>query len=261
MPSGLGVLTVRELKKWLRAPFPALGLFVVPVVWVFIFGSALNAAFFSSGAHPSTLEGAPDYFNFMATGMAVSMSLTYAGRTGASLFTDRFTGYLDRLLVSPATRSTIIASKIMGGMVLGMIQALILILMSIPLGLSLRYLNPISAFLILGTFLLLSFGFCCVFLFISLRIRRWQSQQLVGSLVVTPITFLSSVFYPVSKLPAILQGLVLLNPLSYAADASRALFFQPSGWLSATFQTDFLALLIFAAGSFAALLFAYKKWL
>ena len=259
MPSGLGILTMRELKKWLRFPFPLLGLFVVPIVWVFIFGSALNAAF--SSATQSTLEGAPNYFNFMATGMAVSMSLTYAGRAGASLFTDRFTGYLDRLKVSPATRSTIIISKVFGGMILGMIQALVLIALSVPIGLDLQAITPISLVLIVGTFMLLSFGFCCVFIFVSLRIRRWQTQQLIGPLVVTPLQFLSSVFYPASRLPTILKGFVYLNPLSYAADASRVLFFTPSSWLSGTFQLDFFAMLLFAGASALALLIGYKLWL
>lgn len=257
----LSILTLRELKKWLKLPFPALGLLVGPIVWVFIFGNALNAAFFSSGAQASLLEGAPNYFNFMASGMAVSMSLTYAGRTGASLFTDRFTGYLDRLLVSPATRSTIVVAKIFGGVILSLIQAVILLAMSAPLGLELRYLGPASLGLIFCTFVLLAGGFCSVFLLVSLRTRRWQTQQLVGPLVVTPITFLSTVFYPASKLPVVLQGLVRLNPLSYAADGIRILFFQPSPWLVPAFRTDILALLFFFAASTAVLAAAYRRWL
>jgi ABC-2 type transport system permease protein len=257
----LSVLTLRELKKWLRTPFPALGLFIGPIVWVFIFGNALNAAFFSSGGASSTLEGAPNYFNFMASGMAVSMSLTYAARTGASLFTDRFTGYLDRLKISPATRSTIIMAKVLGGVILSLIQAGILLFMSAPLGLDLRYLSPASVALVLATFVLLSAGFCSVFLLVSLRTKRWQTQQLVGPLVVTPITFLSSVFYPATKLPPILQKLVLLNPLSYAADAARQLFFHPTPWLIPALQLDMLALGVFAAGASAALALAYRFWL
>ncbi len=252
---------MRELKKWLKTPFPALGLFVGPIVWVFIFGNALNAAFFSSGTNSSVLQGAPNYFNFLATGMAVNMTTTYSSRAGGSVFTDRFTGYLDRLLTSPSSRSTIVVSKILGGMTLSLIQALVLLLMSLPMGLSVAGLTPISAALFILTLVLLSLGFSSTFVILSLRTRRWQTQQLVGPLIVTPITFLSTVFYPASRLPLILQGLVLLNPLSYAADATRVLFFQPSPWLVSSFQTSFLALVIFAAAAFGVLTVLYRRWL
>ena len=261
MFEGLGVLTVRELKKWLKTPFPALGLFVGPIVWVFIFGNALNSAFFSSGSSTSVLQGAPNYFSFLATGMAVNMTTTYSSRSGGSLFTDRFTGYLDRLLTSPASRATIVVSKILGGMILSLIQAFVLLVMSIPLGLSITELSPASAVLFVLTLMLLSLGFSATFLILSLRTRRWQTQQLVGPLIVTPVTFLSTVFYPASRLPLILQGLVRLNPLSYAADAARALFYQPSAWTSLTFQTNVLALLVFTAAAFVVLTAAYRRWL
>jgi ABC-2 type transport system permease protein len=261
MLSELWVLTLRELKKWLKTPFPALGLFVGPIVWVFIFGTALNSAFFSSGTSVATLEGAPDYFNFMATGMAVSMGLTYASRAGGSLFTDRFTGYLETLLVSPAARSTIVVSKVLAGVVLSLIQAFVLLAMSVPIGLNLSYIDALSFVLIVALFLLLSFGFGAIFLIISLRTKRWQSQQLVAPLVVTPLTFLSSVFYPVTKLPQILQALSLLNPLSYAADALRELFFQHSPWLSAAFQFNMLALVGFTAAASGVLAVTHRMWL
>jgi len=260
MLGDLWVLTLRELKKWLRTPFPALGLFVGPIVWVFVFGTALNSAFFS-GTQSSSLDGAPDYFNFIATGMAVSMTLTYASRAGSSLFTDRFTGYLDRLLVSPVSRGTIVASKILGGVVLSLIQAGVLLALSIPIGLDVQNLSPASFLVFIGSLLLLSFGFCSSFLILSLKTKRWQTQQLVGPLVVTPLTFLSSVFYPVSKLPSILWSLVQLNPLSYAASASRDLFFQPSPLASGAFITDVAALLIFAVASGLVLLVTSRKWL
>jgi ABC-2 type transport system permease protein len=261
MLEGLGVLTVRELKKWLKTPFPALGLFVGPIVWVFIFGNALNSAFFSSGSSLSTLQGSPDYFNFLATGMAVNMTTTYSSRAGGSLFTDRFTGYLDRLLTSPASRATIIVSKILGGMILSLVQALVLLVMSIPLGLTVGGLSLVSAGLFVLTLVLLSSGFSAAFVILSLRTRRWQTQQLVGPLIVTPVTFLSTVFYPASRLPPILQGLVQLNPLSYAADMARALFFQPSAWLTVGFQTNLLALAAFVLAAFAVLTVSYKRWL
>lgn len=261
MLEGFGVLTVRELKKWLKAPFPALGLFVGPIVWVFIFGNALNSAFFGGGTGSASLQGSPDYFNFLATGMAVNMTTTYASRSGGSLFTDRFTGYLDRLLSSPASRATIVVSKILAGTILSLVQALVLLLMSLPLGLDASRLTPVSAFLFAVTLVLLSMGFSASFVVLSLRTRRWQSQQLVGPLVVTPLSFLSTVFYPASRLPPVLQGLVLINPLSYAADAARALFFQPSPWLSATFQTSMLSLVAFVVAAFAVLTLTYRRWL
>lgn len=255
----LWVLSKRELRSWLKSPFLSATFIVGPVIWIFVFGNAFNAAFFSTGGSPPALEGAPNYFNYVATAMLVVMPMAFAGRTGASIFADRFKGYLDRLLVAPVSRETILLSKISASMILGLAQSIVLIGLTVPFGLYLTDLNAVSLAAIVGAVALLSYGFSCVFLLISMRIRRWPTQQLVGSLLTTPIMFFSNAFYPQSRLPGILAGLVELNPLSYGIDAVRKLFFGASA--GTPVFVDLLVLVGFALAASAAVLVASRKWL
>ncbi len=257
----LWVLSKRELRSWLKSPFLSATFIVGPVIWIFVFGNAFNSAFFSSGGTPVGLEGAPNYFNYVATAMMVVMPMAFAGRTGASIFADRFKGYLDRLLVAPVSRPTILLSKISASMILGLAQSVILIGLTVPFGLYLADLNLASVVAILGAVALLSYGFSCVFLLISMRIRRWPTQQLVGSLLTTPIMFFSNAFYPQSRLPGVLAGLVALNPLSYGIDAVRKLFFGASGGAMEGVSVDLLVLVGFALAASGAVLVASRKWL
>ena len=58
-------------------------------------------------------------------------------------------------------------------------------------------------------------------LFAGLGVYLPDSQHLVNMLV-TPLLFLSPIFYPVSKLPEWLQGAILFNPMTIMIEAVRA---------------------------------------
>ncbi|MFI5420655.1 MAG: ABC transporter permease, partial [Nitrososphaerales archaeon] len=185
--SKLWILILRELRNWIRSPILALTFIIGPALWVFVFGNAFNAAFFASGGNTSSLQGAPNYFNFIATGMFVVLPMAFASRTGATIFADRFKGYLDRLLVSPTSRGTIVLSKIFAGVILGAVQATALLILSVPLGVTIPNFSVLSLTVLLLAVVMLSYGFSSVFLMVSMRIRRFPTQQMVGSLITTPL--------------------------------------------------------------------------
>jgi ABC-2 type transport system permease protein len=257
----LWVLTRRELRSWLKSPFLSATFIIGPVIWIFVFGNAFNHAFFGSGTSIGTLDGAPDYFNFVATAMLVVMPMAFAGRTGASIFADRFKGYLDRLLVSPVRRETILLAKIFASLILGLVQTLILMAVTVPFGLDVSNVTLASFGALLLTVVLLSYGFSSVFLIVSMRIRRWPTQQLVGSIITTPIMFFSNAFYPQNRLPGLLGGLVSLNPLSYGIDAVRGLFFGDGTSTVKPVMLNLEVLVAFAAIASVVLFITSRKWL
>jgi ABC-2 type transport system permease protein len=255
------VLTMRELRSWARSPFFSLSFLVGPFIWVFVFGNAFNSAFFTPGSASSELEGAPNYFSFLCTGMLVVMPMTFSGRTGTSIFADRAKGYLDRLLVSPTSRATIVHAKVFGSMILGMLQAVILLAVAVPFGLSLPSFTPLGVAILVASVLLLSYGFSTLYLIMSMRIRRWATQQFAVTLLSTPIMFISNAFYPGSKIPHWIGGLAALNPISYAINITRSLFFGGSAAINSTLALNFGVLVAFAAACSVALLVTSREWL
>lgn len=256
----LRTLIMRELRNWIRSPILAVTFIIGPALWIFVFGNAFNAAFFSSGGDVSSLQGAPDYFNYISTGMFVVLPMAFASRTGATIFADRFKGYLDRLLVSPTSRRTILLAKIFAGVILGAVQATALLILTVPLGVRIPNFTPLTIGVLLLTVMMLSYGFSSVFLMISMRIHRFPTQQMVGSLITTPLMFLSNAFYPSSRLPSWIAWLVALNPVSYAISITRQIFFQTTTiGVGTEFNLSMLALFVLLAST--AIFITSKKWL
>ncbi len=257
----LRILAVREIKNWTKSPVLSLTFFVVPFLWLVVFGKAFNSAFFAGGADRSLLQGAPDYFNFIATGMLVVLPIGFAARTGASIFADRFRGYLDRLLVTPTSRETIVLGKVLAGVILSTIQGGIMTALAIYLGLELPPLTLVSLALLGATVIMVAYGFSGIFLMISMRIRRWPTQQLVASMVTTPIMFLSNAFYPESRIPAALTILVEVNPVSHAIAIAREIFFGGGPSLTPGFIDNFAILVAFVLLTTLGLVVTSRKWL
>lgn len=72
---------------------------------------------------------------------------------------------------------------------------------------------------LLAIFVLVLLGFS--WLLAGLGVYLPDSQHLVGMLI-TPLMFLSPVFYPVAMLPEWLQGVIIFNPLTLMIEAVRA---------------------------------------
>jgi len=254
------ILSEREIRGWVKSPFLALSFVIRPVLWVFVFGGALNAAF-SAGSSPAALSGASDYFSYLGVGMLSAMPMLLATRAGASLFQDRSGGYLDRLLVAPVSRATIALTKVFGTVLFGLSQSVILLALGIPFGLHVSNLSVVSVVASLAGVFLLAWGFSAFFMILTFRIKRWADMQLISSLNF-PIMLFSKVFYPSSRLPSWMVAFTNYNPVSYSADISRTLMFGSDGALaSSAVITAFAVLTAFALLTSALVLVLAKEWL
>jgi len=254
------ILTLREVRGWVRSPFLAISFVIRPVLWVFVFGGALNSAF-SGGSSTATLEGASDYFSFLAVGMLSAMPMLLATRAGASLFQDRAGGYLDRLLVAPVSRTTIALTKVLGTVLFGLSQSVILLILAIPFGLHASNLTVVSVLAsMLGVFLL-AWGYSAFFMILTFRIKRWADMQLISSLNF-PIMLFSKVFYPSGRLPSWMVTFVNYNPVSFSADISRTLMFGTDAALTSPATiVAFAVLFAFALLMSALVLVLAREWL
>jgi ABC-type multidrug transport system permease subunit len=79
-----------------------------------------------------------------------------------------------------------------------------------------------------GIMLLLGLGAAWLGALLGLSLRNVEAVSAVMSIVMLPLTFLSSAFIPLSGLPGWLRAIAVWNPLSAVADAVRTLFGNPS---------------------------------
>lgn len=258
---GLWALTNRELKKWYKEPVVLLLSLIQPVVWLGLYGKSLNfGALFTGGSFnipglnipKSVLDqignqvmlstfGTTDYFSFLAVGMLSFVALFTAMFSGMSIVWDRRFGFLDKILTTPVPRGSIIMAKVLSSTIRGLIQSAIVLVLAVLLGMDVSKITPVG---IAGTFaalFLMVFGLSSVFVMLALRSTNWQSQMAIMNLLNLPLLFASNALFPAKFMPAWLQYVVKVNPISYATDIGRQMLLGSTGLNTLGFDFSYLA--------------------
>lgn len=132
----------------------------------------------------------------------------------------------EQILVGPFTRAQYILSIILATLIIGIVGSLFVFLLAFPvlgtaLSITLQGQLLIALALFFGT---LFFGGLAIAL--SVALRSSETFQVVSSFTFFVFLFTSSVFYPATKAPAIIQFVSYLNPLTYSTDLFRAGIFD-----------------------------------
>lgn len=255
---GLWALTNRELKKWYKEPVFLFMSIVQPVVWMGLFGKAMNiGSIFTSGSFPvpegvdpqlvsqQIMEqtfGTPDYFSYMSVGMLSFVVLFTAMFSGMSIVWDRRLGFLNKVLSTPVARGSIIFAKVFSAVVRSLIQAGIVLLVAFLLGLKLGpSFNALSLFGVFVALFLVCIGLSSIFILIAIRSTRWETQMAVVNLLNLPLLFGSNALFPTHLMPDWLRMFTKINPITYVTDATRQLLLFQTDWTQLMFDLFFLA--------------------
>lgn len=250
---GLWALTNRDLRKWYTNPYQLIISLVQPVIWMGLFGKALNfSSFISSGAPPGEVNaimqsffGTTSYFSYLVCGMLVFIVLFTSAFSGMSVVWDRRFGFMNKALTTPVSRGTIVMGKILQSVGRSLIQAAVVLVIGIALGMSTGNLTAQGVAGAFAVIFMVAMGLSGLFVMLSLRSSDWQTQMAIINLLNLPLLFASNALFPVRIMPGWLQDVVRVNPVSYAIDAIRQLLIGATGmnalWL------DFVVVVGFAA--------------
>jgi ABC-2 type transport system permease protein len=230
---GVWALTNRDLLKWYKNPIQLFISLIQPVVWLGLFGKALNfGAFISSQPGITSAEvsainlrtfGTSSYFSYLAAGQLAFIILFTAAFAGMSVVWDRRFGFMNKALSTPVGRGAIVTGKILQSVIRSLIQAAIVLGIAVVLGMDTTSFGALS---MAGTFVMLflmSFGLSSLFVMLALRSADWQTQMALINLLNLPLLFASNAMLPISIMPGWLQTVVKFNPVSYANDGVRQL--------------------------------------
>jgi len=204
------VMWLRQMKRFLRSKGRLISTIVQPLFFLFILGSGFRSVV--------TLGEGGDYLYFLAPGI-VAMSILFSSMfTGVSVLWDKQFGFLQEVLVAPISRFSIIIGRTLGGATTALIQGFIILFIAIGLGV------PISsffgllltiAFMVLIAFTAVGFG-----LIIASKMQDFQAFPLIMNLIILPLLFLSSAFFPVASNET-MKAIAFFNPLFYMVDGLR----------------------------------------
>jgi ABC-2 type transport system permease protein len=188
-----------------------------PFLYVVLFAPLLKPLAATRGFPPG---GA---YNFFVPGLLIQLGLFGAAGVGFSLIAELRSGVIERFRVTPVSRVALLLGRALRDILTLIIQALVLLLVSIPFGLRFEV-GPVLV--VLGLVALLGLGMACVAYACALWLKDENSYAPLIFTASLPLLLLSGVLLPLTLAPDWLRKIAAANPLSYAVDAARALFLQ-----------------------------------
>ncbi|MEE8619741.1 MAG: ABC transporter permease [Dehalococcoidia bacterium] len=208
------VIAYRELLRFVQDKPRMFSSFSMPIIFLIIFGAGF-------GRLIGQMMPGVDYIQFMYPGILAMTVLMTSVMSGVSIVWDREFGFLKEVLVSPLSRSGVLAGKAVGAAIIAIIQGAIMLVLApivnVPINLG-------TVLALLPLLLILSLTLSGLGLLIGARMRSQQGFQIVMQLVIFPMMFLSGIFFPVSGVATWLEVLSKLNPVTYGIDAIRQVF-------------------------------------
>ncbi len=214
------VIAELEMRKLRHDASEVITRAVQPVLWLLVFGEVFTQA----RAIPT---GNLRYLDFMAPGILAQSVLFIAIFYGIAIIWERDLGIVHKFLASPTPRAALVSGKALSAGVRALSQAVIIYVLAWLLGVAIDW-NPLA---LLGVLLvvLLSAGFFSTFsLIIACLVKTRERFMGIGQVLTMPLFFASNAIYPISIMPAWLQVISHVNPLTYEVDALRALMLTGS---------------------------------
>ncbi len=230
-----------ELRKLMRDPAELVSRAVQPLLWLLVFGQVL--------ARVRAIDtGQLGYLAFMTPGILAQSVLFSAIFYGISVIWERDLGIVQKLLVSPASRASLIIGKAISADFRGIVQACVIYLIALLLRVPVR-LEPAA---VLGVLVVVTLGsavFATFSLVIACAVKTRERFMGIGQVLTMPLFFASNAIYPLQIMPPWLRVIAQVNPLTYVVDALRQLMIQGGhsiyglGWDCAVLTLVFLVLL------------------
>ncbi len=210
----VGLMARRTLAKVLRRPVVLTFSLVQPLMWMALFG------FLFSRVRLDAVSDGLEYLDFLAPGVSVMTVLFGASQSGIGWIRDIQTGFLPRLLNTPANPQLLLLGKIAADVVRLLLQALVVLLLALLLG---ARLAPSWSALPLAALCVALFAsaFSCVSSAIALKTRAQEAMATFVHVVNMPLLFTSTALMPVRQMPDWLASVARFNPLSLTVDAWR----------------------------------------
>jgi ABC-2 type transport system permease protein len=238
----------REFVRFLRQRSRIVGALVSPIVFWALIGMGLGRSFSPEGSTQRI-----SYLEYFFPGTLVLIVLFTAIFSTISIIEDRREGFLQSVLVSPASRTSIALGKILGGASLAWMQGMLFCLLAPLSGIHLG--AGAIAGLVVITFLV-AFGVTGMGFLIAWPMDSSQGFHAIMNVFLIPLWLLSGALFPASGAPRWLQWVMWCNPLTYCVEAVRSMFYPNvaavTGGGHPSLLLSLAVVIAFGAATFAA---------
>jgi Nod factor-specific ABC transporter NodJ protein len=185
---------------------------VSPLLYLIAFGYAMGREI--------RLEG-HSYMEFLIPGLVAMSSMTQSFAISSEINIARFYWHIfEEFQAAPISNAAYVLGEVLAGMTRAFLAVLVILFLGLVFGVILSY-----NLLFWLAMLLNSFVFASLAVGLAMLVRSHADQAMLNSFVITPMAFLGGTFFPVERLPAWVQKVLLFLPLTHAAKAIRAASF------------------------------------
>jgi len=197
-------MVYRQLRRFFRAKSRLIGSISNSIVWLLFFGMGFSG--FVRG-----------YMEILAPGIFAMTIFNHALMSGISVIWDREFGFLKEVLVAPASRKECIAGRIFGDSIVAIVQGILILLLSFAL----VRMDPLGILPSMALGFMLAIAFSSLGVCVAMRMRSMEGFQMIISLLMLPIIFLSGALFPIEAMPEWMRSITYVNPMTYAVDGAR----------------------------------------
>ena len=211
---------LRNFRAWVTQPGQILPAVSINILFMVVFVAAFD--------NVSMLPGFPtdSYVTYLMP-MIIVQAMIFSGiDAGFNLLTDDLSGYLNKLLLAPIYRISILLGVLLVSATRGGIQGITIIIVGIIMGATSE--SGIAGFLVvllLGT--LFGIAWSSLGLIIAIKTRSVQATQSMF-IFFFPAIFVTTAFMPKELMADWFQLAVSVNPVNYVLEAIRAIVI--TGW-------------------------------
>jgi ABC transporter DrrB family efflux protein len=211
-------VAVRTARKFVRSPqLIVIGTIqgaMFLLIFRYVFGGAIDV-------------GGLPYVDFLVPGFIVTGVLFAGAGAAAGVAEDVEQGFFDRLRSLPIPRLAVLTGRAVADTSLLAWTLAVTVAIGFAVGFRLHG-DPGAAIAAFALCLAYGFAFGWVFIFIGLIAGNAQAAQGM-SLLVFPLTFVSSAYVPVASMPSWLRVFAEHQPITAMVDAVRSLTLGPAG--------------------------------
>ena len=159
-----------------------------------------------------------DYMDFVVPGLIMMSVITSSyANVVSSFFGAKFQRFVEEILVSPMSNSTLLWGYVLGGVARGLMVGVIVTCLS----LFFTELKIYNGFVVVGIVVLTSVMFSLAGFINAVFANSFDDVNIVPTFILTPLTYLGGVFFSISMLPEFWQGVAQLNPMLYIVNVFR----------------------------------------
>jgi ABC-2 type transport system permease protein len=197
-----------------------------PVLWMALFSQN-----FKQLADVASFRelGYTSYLAFFVPSILVLTVLNASTVSGISMVTDMNAGVLDKFLISPISRSSILAGRLLADAIAMVVQCLVVLAIAFAMGANVEAgFGGVMA--VLGLTILLGMCTATFSNFIALRTRNAQLTMIIGGISTLPLLLLSPAFFPEQLQAGWLRGVEKVNPVAYVVRSGQDLMNVGPRW-------------------------------